>query len=109
MSRLFWTALGAAAGVYAVRRLSKAAQAYTPAGVAHGLSDFGEGLRELAAAVREGMDEREAELRMALGIDTHTLDTDALGVEGAGRPRLDADAARALLDDPTGPGAHRAR
>ena len=59
MSRLFWAALGAAAGVYAVRKVSKAAQAYTPAGVAHGLSDFGDGLRELAAAVREGMAERE--------------------------------------------------
>jgi hypothetical protein len=104
VSRLFWTALGAAAGVYAVRRLSKAAQAYTPSGVAHGLSDFGEGLRELAAAVREGMEEREAELRLALGIDTDTVDDVA-----PGRPRLDADAARALLDDPTGPGAHRAR
>ena len=96
MSRLFWTALGAAAGVYAVRRLSKAAQAYTPTGVAHGLSDFGEG-------VREGMEQREGELRLALGIDTDTVD------DVAGRPRLDADSARALLDDPTGPGAHRAR
>ena len=103
MSRLFWTALGAAAGVYTVRRLSKAAQAYTPSGVAHGLSDFGEGLKELAAAVREGMEQREGELRLALGIDTDTVD------DGAGRPRLDADSARALLDDPTGPGAHRAR
>ena len=69
MARLFWVALGAAAGVYAVRKVSKAAEAYTPAGVAHGLSDFGDGLRELAAAVREGMAEREGELRLALGID----------------------------------------
>ena len=40
----------------------------------HGLSDFGDGLRELAAAVREGMAEREGELRLALGIDTGTAD-----------------------------------
>ena len=33
MARLFWVALGAAAGVYAVRRVTKAAEAYTPAGV----------------------------------------------------------------------------
>jgi hypothetical protein len=99
MPRLFWAALGAAVGVYAVRKVSKAAEAYTPAGVAHGLSDFGDGLRELAAAVREGMAERESELRLALGIDAETG-----GVEpGAGR--LDAAAARALLDDPTGPRA----
>jgi hypothetical protein len=114
MSRLFWAALGAAAGVYAVRKVSKAAEAYTPAGVAHGLSDFGEGLRELAAAVREGMDEREGELRLALGIDTETTadsaDGRARGQEPAGR--LDPAAARALLEDPTGPrssGTHRAR
>jgi hypothetical protein len=103
MSRLFWTALGAAAGVYAVRRVSKAAEAYTPAGVAHGLADFGDGLRELAAAVREGMAEREGELRLALGIDTDT-DTahdSTADPEAVGR-RLDPAAARALLDDPTG-------
>jgi hypothetical protein len=94
MSRLFWTALGAAVGVYAVRKVSKAAEAYTPAGVAHGLADFGDGLRELAAAVREGMAEREGELRTALGIDTDTASESA--------QRLDARAARDLLEDPTG-------
>lgn len=98
MPRLFWAALGAAAGIYAVRKVSKAAEAYTPAGVAHGLSDFGEGLRELADAIREGMAEREEELRLALGIDTDTAD------EGGGG-RLDAESARRLLDDPTGPRA----
>ena len=102
MARLFWVALGAAAGVYAVRRVTKAAEAYTPAGVAHGLSEFGDGLRELAAAVREGMAEREGELRHALGIDT--------GTEEGGEPaRLDPQAARDLLDDPTGRFGTRAR
>ncbi len=98
MRRLFWLALGASAGVYAVRKLSKAAEAYTPAGVAASLSDLGQGLRELAEAVREGMAEREEELRLALGIDTGTA-------EGGDARRLDADAARALLDDPAGPRA----
>ena len=103
MSRLFWTALGAAVGVYAVRKVSKAAEAYTPAGVAHGLSDFADGMRELAAAVREGMAEREGELRLALGIDTETAPT-------AGEPtRLDPASARALLEDPTGLCSDRAR
>ena len=101
MPRLFWAALGAAVGVYAVRKVSKAAQAYTPSGVAHGLADFGDGLRELAAAVREGMAEREDELRLALGIDTDTAP------EGA--RRLDPESARALLDDPTGRFGARAR
>jgi hypothetical protein len=102
MARLFWIALGAAAGVYAVRKVGKAAEAYTPAGVAHGLSDFGEGLRELADAVREGMAEREDELRLALGIDTGTAEDVEAG-------RLDPEAARRLLDDPTGRFDSRAR
>jgi hypothetical protein len=103
MPRLFWAALGAAVGIYAVRKVTKAAEAYTPAGVAHGLSDFGDGLRELAAAVREGMAEREEELRLALGIDTDTAG------EGASGRRLDPESARALLDDPTGRFDARAR
>jgi hypothetical protein len=72
--RLFWVALGAVAGVLIVRRITKAAEAYTPAGVSRSVSDLGEGLRELAAAVREGMAEREEELRVALGVDAGTLD-----------------------------------
>jgi hypothetical protein len=53
------------------------------------------------------MAEREGELRLALGIDAGTADDPE-----AGAARLDAAAARALLDDPTGrrgDGAHRAR
>ena len=76
MARLFWAALGAAAGVYAVRKVTKAAEAYTPTGVAHGLSDFADGLRELADAigdfgadVRHAMAERENELRAGTGLD----------------------------------------
>jgi hypothetical protein len=56
--------------------------------------------------VREGMAEREAELRLALGIDTDTA-----AAPESGEPRLDAASARALLDDPTRPRAtpaHRA-
>ena len=52
-----------------VRRLSRAVDAYTPAGVGRSLTSVGEGLRELAAAVREGMAEREDELRAALAAD----------------------------------------
>ena len=74
MRRLFWVALGAVVGVLVVRRLTRAVEAYTPAGVARSMSDVGEGLRELAAAVREGMAEREEELRIALGVDAGTID-----------------------------------
>lgn len=86
MRRMFWLALGATVGVLVVRRVTKAAEAYTPEGVARGMSSLGEGLREMASAVREGMAEREAELRLALGVD-----------EGAISP----DRARELIDNPT--------
>jgi Family of unknown function (DUF6167) len=76
MRRLFWVALGAVAGVLIVRRLTRAVEAYTPAGMARSASGFADGLRDLAAAVREGMDEREAELRIALGVDAGTIDAE---------------------------------
>ena len=100
MRRLFWVALGATVGVLVVHKVTKAARTYTPSGMAEGLSgslsDLGEGLREMAGAVREGMAERETELRYALGIDTGT-DT---GNQGDGR-EMSPDQARALIQDPT--------
>lgn len=74
-------------GVLVVRKLTKTAEAYTPEGVARGLSGLGEGLREMAAVVRESMQQRDAELRLALGVD-----------EGA----IDPAQAQALIDRPTG-------
>lgn len=102
MRRLFWVALGATIGVLVVHKVTKTARAYSPSGVAQGLSgslsDLGEGLHEMAQAVREGMAVREAELREALGIDTGTLPD--------GREKMSAEQARALIDDPTSPRAH---
>ena len=74
MRRVFWVALGATAGVLIVRGLNRTAQAYTPDGVARSLSSVADALREAAEAVREGMAEREHELRQALGIDAGQLD-----------------------------------
>ncbi|MDQ2756072.1 MAG: DUF6167 family protein [Actinomycetota bacterium] len=96
MSRVLWVGVGAVVGVLVVRRASRVVHQYTPAGVADSLSSIGEGLRELATAVREGMNEREEELRYALGLDTQTLP------EGE---RPDGDGIRTLLDDPAGPRA----
>jgi hypothetical protein len=84
---LFWTTLGATVGVIVVRKLTRTAQSYTPEGVAQGLAGIGDGLREMAAVVRESMAQRDAELRLALGID-----------EGA----VDPQAAQALIEQPMG-------
>ena len=100
MRRLFWIALGATLGVLVVHKVTKTARAYSPEGMAQGLSgglsDLGEGLREMAETVREGMAQRESELRLALGIDTGTLPD--------GR-EMSAERARALIEDPTSPRA----
>jgi hypothetical protein len=98
MRRLFWLALGATVGVLVVRKVTRTVQAYSPSGMAQGLSgglsDLGEGLREMAGAVREGMADRETELRYALGIDTGTMQD--------GR-EMTPEQARALIEDPTSP------
>jgi Family of unknown function (DUF6167) len=68
MRRLFWVAVGAAAGVYAVRKVQKTLHAYSPGGLADRAVGTGAGLRAFADEVREGMAQREAELREALGM-----------------------------------------
>ncbi len=64
--RLFWVTFGAAAGVAAVRKLSQVAESYGPGGLAR---SAGTTWREWSGAVREGMAEREHELRVALGAE----------------------------------------
>jgi hypothetical protein len=86
--RLFWIALGATLGILLFRKVNKTIEAYSPAGVSRSLSSVGDGLRELAEVVREGMAEREEELRIALGVDAGTLSPEA---------------AQSLMQDPTGP------
>jgi len=67
--RVFWLTLGATAGVLVVRKITKTAQAFTPAGLADSVGGLGDSIRYFADQVRAGMVEREAELRDALGID----------------------------------------
>jgi len=95
MRRLFWVGVAATVGVLVVRQVS-GARPYLPEGISQSLASFGNGLRGLAGSVRDGMEQREDELRFALGIDTKAL---------AEERRPDADGIRALLADPTGPRA----
>ena len=88
MRRLFWIALGATLGVLLFRKVNKTIDAYSPAGVGRSLTSVGDGLRELADVIREGMAEREEELRIALGVDAGTLSPEA---------------AQSLMQDPSGP------
>jgi hypothetical protein len=76
MRRLFWLAMGITIGALIVRKLSRAAEKLTPSGMANGLggalSDLAVSIRDFAADIREAMDEREAELREATGLDGST-------------------------------------
>ncbi|HEX5494140.1 MAG TPA: hypothetical protein VFX70_06140 [Mycobacteriales bacterium] len=71
--RVFWAALGATVGVLVVRKLTRTARAFTPAGVGSQVSDtvgtLTEAVRDFATDVRNAMDSRERELREAMGLD----------------------------------------
>lgn len=74
--RLVYITFGAVAGVLAVRRATRAAERYTPAGlqerVLDALGTYGDTLREFLADVRAHAAVREVELREQLGLDgTH--------------------------------------
>jgi len=64
--RLFYLALGATVGVLVVRRVSAAAEQWQPDNLARRLTIA---VEDFLADVREAMNEREGELRDALGLD----------------------------------------
>jgi Family of unknown function (DUF6167) len=71
--RLFWFAAGITTGVWATMKVGKAARRLTPDGLAATAADraheLGGRARRFADDVRLGMNEREAELGQALGLD----------------------------------------
>ena len=75
-------ALGATVGIVVVRRVSKAAQAYTPEGIGRSLTEAIDAVRDLADDVRIAMAEREQELRVALGVAPGTMDAEDASTHG---------------------------
>ncbi|TCC23018.1 DUF6167 family protein [Kribbella speibonae] len=69
MKRIFWLIIGIAIGVYAVTRLKKRAQILAPEGMQESAAKLAAAVRHFGDQVREGMAERETELRDALGIE----------------------------------------
>jgi hypothetical protein len=68
MRRGFWFVAGAGAGVYAMVRARRAAEAFTPDGLRDRVAGLGVGAHLFAEEVRVGMTERETELRERLGL-----------------------------------------
>jgi hypothetical protein len=73
MKRLFWLVMGITIGALIVRKLSRAAEKLTPSGIAGGVAggmrELADAIRDFAADVRDAMQEREAQLREATGLD----------------------------------------
>jgi hypothetical protein len=88
VGRLIILGVGVVGGALGLRRVQRTIRSYTPAGLSERANGWLEAAREFAADVREGMAEREHQLRVALEVDT-----------GA----MDEQAARELLENPTAP------
>ena len=69
MNRIIWMGIGVAIGVIAFRKVTEAQSNFGPEGLNRAVGRLADGLYDFADAVREGMTERETELRSALGID----------------------------------------
>ncbi|MET4059159.1 hypothetical protein ABIB35_000690 [Arthrobacter sp. UYP6] len=70
IKRVFWMSIGVTIGVIAVRRLSDAKNTLGPAGLNRAVGTAADALQDFANAFREGMTEREGDLRTALGMET---------------------------------------
>jgi hypothetical protein len=66
MSRGFWFVAGAASGIYVLAKARRTVSVFTPDGVAARVAALRAGGRVFSDAVRDGMAEREADLRLQL-------------------------------------------
>lgn len=67
-------AVGAGVTIYVIRRVNRALDAASPEGIARSLTAAVDAVRDLADDVRTAMNEREQELRVALGVEAGTMD-----------------------------------
>jgi hypothetical protein len=69
MKRIVWMGIGVAIGVIAFRKINEAQSNLGPEGLNRAVGRLTDGIYDFADAVRVGMQERETDLRAALGID----------------------------------------
>jgi hypothetical protein len=73
MKRILWMGIGVAIGVIAFRKISEAQSTLGPEGLNRAVGRLADGIYDFADAIRDGMQERETELRTALGIDSQDM------------------------------------
>ncbi|WP_309974596.1 DUF6167 family protein [Arthrobacter oryzae] len=73
MKRILWMGIGVAIGVIAFRKISEAQSTLGPEGLNRAVGRLADGIYDFADAIRDGMQERETELRTALGIDSQDV------------------------------------
>lgn len=71
MKRIVWMGIGVAIGVIAFRKITQAQAAIGPEGLNRAVARLADGVYDFADAVRAGMNEREVDLRAALGISEY--------------------------------------
>ena len=71
MRRGLWFAAGAGAGIYAMTRARRLAEAFTVEGLRDRWSAVGVGARMLRDEVAQGQAEKETELRERFGLQPH--------------------------------------
>jgi hypothetical protein len=86
MSRTLWFVAGAGAGVYAITRVRRVAEALTPEGLADRLAGLSLGLHLFTAEVRTGMAEKEQEVRQRLALASPGGPAELPGPPASGPP-----------------------
>ncbi len=69
MKKIFWLGIGITVGVLATRKIAAARGAIGPDGLNRAVGRASDAVHDFADALRQNMGEREADLRLALGID----------------------------------------
>ncbi|WP_269939854.1 hypothetical protein [Arthrobacter sp. HY1533] len=69
MKKIFWLGVGITIGVIAARKIAAAQGTFGPEGLNRAVGRVSDAVHDFADALRENMDERESDLRLALGID----------------------------------------
>lgn len=77
MKRLVWMGIGVAIGVIAFRKVTEAQASMQstlgPQGLNRAVGRLADGVYDFADAIRDGMRERETDLRAALGVESGEL------------------------------------